>query len=45
LFCLDRIVMRVHLDNHWTCAVIDLAAEELVYYHTMAVCPVLPEYL
>lgn len=36
----DRIIMPVHLGNHWTCAVIDLAAKELVYYDSMGVsCP------
>ena len=29
--------MPVHLGNHWTCAVIDLAAQELVYYDSMGV--------
>jgi len=41
----DRIIMPVHLGNHWTCAVIDLAAKELVYYDSMGVCPYLPESL
>lgn len=33
----DRVIMPVHLGNHWTCAVIDLAAQELVYYDSMGV--------
>ena len=33
----DRIIMPVHLGNHWTCAVINLAAKELVYYDSMGV--------
>ena len=33
----DRIIMPVHLGNHWTCATIDLAAKELVYYDSMGV--------
>ena len=35
--------MPVHLGNHWTCAVIDLPAQELVYYDSMGVrFPTLP---
>lgn len=33
----DRVIMPVHLENHWTCAVIDLAARELVYYDSLGV--------
>lgn len=33
----DRVIMPVHLGNHWTCAVIDLAAKELVYHDSMGV--------
>ncbi len=28
----DRWVIPVHLGNHWTCAMVDLAARALVYY-------------
>ena len=35
----DRVIMPVHLGNHWTCAVIDLAAKELVYHDSMGVGP------
>jgi len=41
----DRIIMPVHLGIHWTCAVIDLAAKELVYYDSMGVRPYLPKCL
>ena len=34
--------MPVHLGNHWTCAVINLAAKELVYYDSMGVWNSLP---
>ena len=35
----DCVIMPVHLGNHWTCAVIDLAAKELVYHDSMGVGP------
>ena len=39
----DRVIMPVHLGNHWTCAVIDLAAKELVYHDSMGVGPSLTD--
>lgn len=35
----DRVIVPVHLGNHWTCALINLAAKELVYYDSLGVCP------
>ncbi|KAK9901672.1 hypothetical protein WJX75_007814 [Coccomyxa subellipsoidea] len=32
---LERVIVPVHLGNHWTCALIDLAAQELVYYDSL----------
>ena len=37
------MIMPVHLGNHWTCAVIDLAAKELVYHDSMGVGPSLTD--
>ena len=33
----DRVIMPVHLGNHWTCALIDLKARELRYFDSMLV--------
>ena len=34
---LDRVIVPVHLGNHWTCALLDLAAKEVVYYDSLGV--------
>jgi Ulp1 family protease len=34
----DRVIVAVHLGNHWTCALIDLAKQELCYYDSLGVC-------
>lgn len=34
---LDRIVVPFHLGNHWTCACIDLQAQEVVYCDSLGV--------
>ncbi|CAL8468186.1 g7725 [Coccomyxa elongata] len=31
----ERVIVPVHLGNHWTCALIDLVAKEIVYYDSL----------
>ncbi len=33
----ERVIVPVHLGNHWTCALIDLVAKEIVYYDSLGV--------
>lgn len=33
----DRILVAVHLGNHWTCAMVDLNKKELCYYDSLGV--------
>jgi Ulp1 family protease len=50
ILCCDRLVVPVHLPNHWTCAVIDLANEQIFYYDSMGakdkdICEALAKYV
>ncbi|EIE20629.1 cysteine proteinase [Coccomyxa subellipsoidea C-169] len=31
----ERVIVPVHLGNHWTCALIDLVAQEIVYFDSL----------